>query len=99
MLAFLAARVRREELAVFDTDEPYVDIEELYVTPHHRGKGIGSLLLNELKDAAHADGIIRFHVFSASKNLDWVISFYRRHGFEMWGMQAYAISANKGSDG
>ena len=91
--AFLAAEEKTERLVIFDTEDPYIELEELYVVPGKRGQGIGSQLVNELKAMADTKGICRFHVFSSSRELDRVISFYRRHGFQVWGMQAYAISA------
>jgi GNAT superfamily N-acetyltransferase len=88
-IAFLAARTSEQPIAIFDSKN-YVEVDELYVLPEFRGAGIGSQLLSELKAMAKAQGIARFHVFSASRRLDRVVAFYERHGFRMWGMQAYS---------
>jgi ribosomal protein S18 acetylase RimI-like enzyme len=88
-VGFLAARVSDQPIAIFGS-RVYVEIDELYVLPDFRGRQIGSQLVSQLKVMAKAQGIARFHVFSASRRLDRVVAFYERHGFRMWGMQAYS---------
>ncbi len=90
MVAFLAAQGKNERLAIFGTEDPYVELEELYVAPERRSQGIGTLLVDELKVKAKTRGLNRFHVYSASRDLHKVIAFYARHGFQVWSIQAYA---------
>lgn len=90
MIGFIAAQVIDQNLAIFESPGPYIQIDELYVVSDARRSGIGSLLLNYLKSTAKDRGVRRFHVFSASRNLDDVVRFYGRHGFKVWGIQAYA---------
>ena len=32
-------------------------------------------------------GVAAFHVFTATRDIDRVLRFYRRHGFQPWGIQ------------
>ena len=75
-------------LAVFKSPSIYIEVEEIYVAPKYRSKGGGALLINKLKTTATKNGITKFNVFSASKDLTAIIRFYQRHGFNLWGMQA-----------
>ena len=90
IIGFLAADTKTQYLAVFKSRKPYVELEELYVVPGRRGRGIGSLLIDELKAAAKVKGLARYHVYSASRELEAVTAFYRKHGFQVWSIQAYA---------
>lgn len=71
-------------LAVIPAGERYVQIDELYVQPGLRNRGLGGLLLKSLLGAAKARGIERFKVYSATKDMDRIVAFYRRHGFKPW---------------
>ncbi len=64
--------------------EEYLSLDQLYVHPDHRGRGVGSQLVAKLFAAAQAHGIDRHLVFSA--NTDWprTLGFYRKHGFRPW---------------
>jgi|TARA_Y100000310_G_C20697901_1_gene827056 ribosomal protein S18 acetylase RimI-like enzyme len=90
IVGFMAAEQKLDRLAVFDSTDPYIELEELYVVPEKRSEGVGSLLVNALKDAGNRDGIRHFHVYSSSRELDRVVSFYRKHGFGVWSIQAFA---------
>ena len=70
--------------AVMAFCEHYLKVDEIYVQPESRDKGIGGMLLDRLLETARQDGISRFTVYSASKNLDGILEFYRRHGFKSW---------------
>ena len=78
-----------EGLAVIPARERYLEIEDIYVTPKFRDKGIGSLLIDELLQAAREDGIETFSVYSSTKDVDRILRFYRSHGFESWYVQLF----------
>ena len=70
--------------AVYAPGEAYLEIEDLYVGAAHRGRGVGGALLDALLAAAATHGVTRARVYSATKDLDRVLAFYRRHGFRSW---------------
>jgi len=57
-----------------------LEIVEYYVCSGHQRKGVGSALLEELKNVAETDGISCF-VLQTDKNT-YAEDFYAKHGFE-----------------
>jgi GNAT superfamily N-acetyltransferase len=78
-----------EGLSVTPASECYLEVDTIYVTPEFRSGGIGGGLLDGLIGAAQAEGVSRVHVFSATKDHDRVLEFYRKHGFRPWGVQLF----------
>jgi GNAT superfamily N-acetyltransferase len=56
-------------------------IDEFYVAPEHRGRGIASAALARLADLARGDGIEALHLEVMDGN-DRAARLYRRHGWE-----------------
>ena len=75
--------------AVMPSARRVLQIEELYVRPQARGRGAGTALVDAVLRKARQQGVRAFHVFSASRNTEDILRFYRRHGFEPWGVQMY----------
>ncbi len=83
--AYGAIRTAGEEsAAVFPAGARYLEIEDLYVAAACRQRGTGGALIDALIAAAAAQGVMRARVYSAAKELDRALSFYRRHGFRSW---------------
>ena len=76
-------------LAVVPKGERYLEIDDVYVIPRLRGTGVGGQLLDRLEEQARSNGIDRFLVYSASKDVDGILKFYRSHGFNSWYVQMY----------
>lgn len=95
IIAFIAATKKDTRLSIFDSSDPYIELDELYVAPEKRSQGVGSLLIDTLKTAGNKAGINQFHVYSASRELERGISFYARHGFNVWSIQAYADTSKE----
>lgn len=74
---------------VIPAQEPYVEIEDIYVQPDSRGQDIGGALLERLLEIAHQEGIQRFVVGTKSKETDKIVRFYRSHGFTPWHIQFF----------
>jgi ribosomal protein S18 acetylase RimI-like enzyme len=55
-------------------------IQNLYVSPEYRRKGVGSTLLKEMIKRAKANGVLEIHVSTEFDNKD-AIEFYRKQGF------------------
>lgn len=90
IVGFVCARiVDNPGYAVMPTARRVLHIEELYVRPQARGRGVGTALVEAVLQKARGQDVRAFHVFSASRNTEEVLRFYRRHGFEPWGVQMY----------
>ena len=61
----------------------------MYVTPSHRDKGIGSILLQAVIKYAQ-DKVIQLHLECISENKG-VIKFYEKHGFVTFGTHPRAL--------
>lgn len=82
-----AAVQRAASVEVIPAQEPYVEIENIYVQPEVRGHKVGSALLERLFEIARQQGIQRFVVGTRSTQTDAILRFYRRHGFTPWSIQ------------
>jgi GNAT superfamily N-acetyltransferase len=78
-----------EEWAIMNEGQRYLRIDGIYVSPEFRNRGIGGALLNRLIETAEGDGIQRSLVYSATRELDVILRFYRRHGFKSWYVQMF----------
>ena len=78
-----------EGMAVLPAGQTYFEVDAVYVTTEYRNNGIGGMLLNDLLEAARHNGIERSLVYSATKDLDRILRFYRRHGFKNWYVRMY----------
>ena len=90
IVGFVCARiVDNPGYAVMPTARHLLQIEELFVRPEARQRGIGSALMRAALQRGRERGIAAFHVFTAARDTDRVLRFYRRHGFQPWGIQMY----------
>jgi GNAT superfamily N-acetyltransferase len=90
VVGYAYGTVRRSEgSAVIPANEAYLEIEEIYVDGAFRKRGIGSDLLDRLMITARSNGVARFLLYSASKDLDGILTFYRAHGFRSWYVQLF----------
>ena len=80
---------RTTPIEVIPAQEPYVEIENLYVQPEFRSRKVGGALLERLFAVAQAAGIQRFVVGTRSKETDKILEFYRSHGFTPWSIQFF----------
>lgn len=90
IVGFVSGSVHVSEgLAVTPAGQRYLEVDDLYVTPELRSRGIGSRLLEDVMRTAESEGMDRVHVFTATKDMDRILSFYRGHGFRPWGVQLF----------
>ncbi len=90
VVGFVTASERMSDgLAVIPEGTKYFEIDDIYVIPDHRSRGIGSLLLERVKERAKRDGFTHLHVFSGTKDLHQILQFYERDGFRGWSVQLY----------
>ncbi len=90
VVGFAYGRVETSEgLAVIPAGERYLRLEELYVLPDHRDRGVGGRLVDHLLAEAGARGVTRGRVYSSSKDWRRIVDFYQQHGFTMWYVELY----------
>ena len=56
------------------------EIKKMYVTPAHRGRGLGRRILGDLEQAAHAAGARRIILETGSRNTE-ALGLYVRTGY------------------
>jgi ribosomal protein S18 acetylase RimI-like enzyme len=90
IVGYINGSVRLSQgLAVIPEQEPYLEIENIYVKPEFRNRHIGGNLIERLLEIAEQIGIQRFLVSTVSKEMDKTLNFYRRHGFKPWYVQMF----------
>ncbi len=82
-----ASILRSSHLAVVPSDQPYVEIDDLYVSPEYRSDSLGSKMVETVLDFARTQKIKYASVFSASSRVADIMRFYQNQGFEPWGIQ------------
>ncbi len=96
IVGFVCARIiANPGYAAMPTVQRILQIEELYVRPQARGRGVGTALVEAVLQKAREQGVRGFHVFSATRDTDAIVGFYRRHGFEPWGVQMYLVQTDE----
>ena len=75
--------------AILPDGTAYLEVEDIYLIPEVRGRGIGSRLLNSLLEGAERQGIHRALVYSSVKNIGPVMRFYEHQGFRSWCVQMF----------
>lgn len=76
-------------LAVVPKGCAYLDIEDVYVTPRWRNRGVGRALIDAITAAARERNIRRVMVYSATKDMRRLLRFYEQLGFKSWFVQLY----------
>jgi GNAT superfamily N-acetyltransferase len=90
LVGYLHASADRDKrVEIIPAQEPYVEIEDLYVHPDVRNQDIGGKLLERLFEIAGQAGVQRFVVGTRSKETERILRFYRSHGFTPWSIQFF----------
>jgi len=74
---------------IYNEDDKILELNEIFLIPEARGKGIGSQLLQKINSYAIKAGYTKLLVHSGVKDLDPVMKFYRGNGFKTWGVQMF----------
>ncbi|MCL5996588.1 MAG: GNAT family N-acetyltransferase [Chloroflexi bacterium] len=69
--------------------ERFLDIQEVYLHPDHRDRGVGHQLLQHQMQEAEAHGVTRAIVGSSNKDWRRTVAFYEALGFHMWAVTLY----------
>lgn len=80
-------------------DESTGDVESIAVDPIHQGKGIGSILLEQIENEMRKRGMKRSILEVRDRNYE-SIKFYRKHGYvQIYYMKTYYHEFYRGSKG
>lgn len=91
IVGYLLGQVKSNNgLSIFDeSDRSYFELEEIYIHPAFREKGLGKALINEVTDNLKIQGIERMTVSTANKDWMGIIDFYKKNGFKTWTMTLF----------
>jgi len=78
-----------DRLAIVSDGEPYLEVENIYVSSKFRSREIGGSLLKLLMEIAKQNGIQRFFVSTVTKDMDKILNFYQGHGFKLWYVEMF----------
>jgi ribosomal protein S18 acetylase RimI-like enzyme len=62
--------------------------------PEFRNKQVGGKLMEKLLEVAENNGIKRFLVNTVTNDMDQIMKFYRRFGFEPWFVELFEIDSD-----
>jgi ribosomal protein S18 acetylase RimI-like enzyme len=90
IIGFVSASVHEAKgMAIVNDGEMYIEIEDIFVSSEYRDQGVGGKLVDIVMGEAHSKGIERALIYSATKDLDRVVDFYRKNGFKTWYVQMF----------
>jgi ribosomal protein S18 acetylase RimI-like enzyme len=78
-----------EGTAIMPRGTSYLEIDNLYIVPEHRRRGIGGELIARLLAEAKGRGVTHALLYSAAKDVHGVLRFYERHDFRSWYVQMF----------
>ena len=76
-------------MTILDNGQPYIEVEDIYISLIIRGTGLGSFLLDKILEVAKDNGANRSLIYSATKNMDSIIKFYKIHDYKTWYIQMF----------
>jgi len=74
---------------IYSERDKILELDEIYLIPEARGKGIGSQLLKLIENYARAQGYTKLFVYSSVQDIDPSLRFYRGSGFKTWAIQMF----------
>lgn len=80
-MEFMESEVGR---CAFPDEKEYLEIQDLYVAPEFRGRGIGKKLMMTVLQLGRDNGLQRSMVYSANEDYVSIAKFYEGCGYKMW---------------
>ena len=77
------------DMNIFKNGEEYIEIDDIYIERAIRNNGFGELLIKEINKIAETNGITHSLLYSATKNIEGIIKFYKNCGYKSWYVQMY----------
>ncbi len=91
LVGYLYGQTRRDALhtAVVPATADYLEIEDVFVAPEWRSQAVGHELVARAQAWAAERGIRHILVYTATRQTDRILRFYRDCGFESWAVQLF----------
>ena len=92
ILGYLFGHEEKPERAssIMADGTPYFEIEELYVVPSYRSKGVGKALFHNAEQAVKTTGIEFIMLSTATKNYKSILHFYIDElGMDFWSARLF----------
>lgn len=87
---YVSGNVRiANNMNIFSENEKYIEIDDLYIRKEHRNHDYGTQLVNTVIEASKNNGVERALIYSATKDMEKIIKFYKNCGFNSWYVQMY----------
>lgn len=74
------AKLGKGDAPIAMPEKPALEVQQLYVSPHHQRSGVGAKIMNAVIVIAKQKSF-RGIWLSAWENADWALRFYRKCGF------------------
>lgn len=78
-----------KNMSIIPNGQFYIEIDDIYILEESRKKGVGSILLDKILEVAKENGIEKSLVYSATKDMENVIDFYKKHNYKTWYIQMF----------
>ncbi len=76
--------------SIYEKDEPFFEVEELYVKPELRSKGIGKQLFQYMEEKLKEEKVKLILLSTATKNYKAILHFYLDElGMEFWSARLF----------
>jgi len=90
VIGFISGSVSISDgMAVIPEGESYLEVDNLYVAPEFRRRGVASRLITQLLAQAKQQGVAYAVLYSAAKDIHGILRFYERHGFQSWYVRVF----------
>ena len=92
MLGYLFGHMAKGERknSIYEKDEPFFEVEELYVKPEFRSKGIGRQLFQYMEDKLKEEQVRMILLSTATKNYRAILHFYLEElDMEFWSARLF----------
>jgi ribosomal protein S18 acetylase RimI-like enzyme len=87
---FGSAETSKDMGAVMPDNSTYFEIEELYIKPEYRSKGVGRTLMKYLEDTLLTENIDKIVLSTASKDYKRILHFYiEEMGMSFWSARLF----------
>jgi ribosomal protein S18 acetylase RimI-like enzyme len=90
-------QLNKEEAQTESNMTNSLEIERIYVKTSFHGEGIGYFLINEAKKIAQEKGL-KFIWLAVWENNPKAIDFYKRNGFQAFGMKTFWFADDPQND-
>jgi len=81
---------KAQDTSIIKKENPYFEIDELYVSKQHRSKGIGKQLMLQVEEQLENEHISQIQLVTSTKNYKAILHFYIEElGMEFWSARLY----------